>query len=1377
MRNEIFGSGAKAKAKEKRTKLLVMSFFPAFTPPRSGGELRLLHLYRELSKTHNIVLITSTHHEAKRQSIVHCENFIERRVPKSPRFIEKWQTLRKISGKGDLSAPCLGAIGKQASELHLVYLEEYPDADMIVHESPFTIDYDLFFGVDAKPRVYNSYNCEAALYAKLHPEAKSKPIRDLVEALETKLLKGADLVCYCGEDDLRSFATLIDRKIRSVLYLPNGTASRASPKRPAQSGPVRKAVFIGSGHLPNIEAAKTIAEQIAPAAPDIEFHIIGECLPPGFYPKNVIRHGLIDNSLKESVLADADVAINPMIGGSGSNLKIFDFFEHQLPVFSTSFGVRGIEAVDGIHFVQAEIANFAAALKRWTNERDHLETIAAQGRKLAIERYNWRVIAQTFADALAKLSRPVSRPIGDSHILALNDYNSFTSVGGGATRTVGLYQAAAEWSPVVFLCFGEREDFDVTRITDRIVAIEIPKTARHRARQKYFEEKFYVSVQDILTYREAPQNPYLLALYQALRSKARTIVIEHPYMVGLPHMFCDRFVYSSQNNETELKRQLLQYHPDRDVFVHETEEAESIAIEDSIGVFAVSEDDAASFVAGRARGAPIVILPNGSAPASVPSAEDREIVKSRIKSRSAVFVGSGHIPNVEAAAFIAHNLARACPDIQFHLVGGVCASVSDALPENVVLWGVVGDGLKSAIMENCRAAINPVISGSGSNVKLADYLIHGLCVVSTKFGLRGYPVLDEKHLRVAERDDFASELNIIVDSEKFYGASATADRKHVLGDRHSMRSIARRFVETLQNWQAPKARILFVTYRYTSPPLGGAESYLLRLLSGLNATNEFAIDVVSTELTKVYDDYRFAGRYEHARGVGAPTGLQNIRYARFPLESGDRQERWEAVRSAWNAQPAFEEAWFARIQSQVKTSGLAWGWDFPEHECGLVSRWMFHSAGLHLARESTVTLRCRAPARASIMAQSQDGLILYHEEISGRAEVKFRAGPGAVKISSSPTAADETDPRPRSVKVEELLFDDVPFDLARSSLISVASLGAKEAFDLLADAMAETRTPAGVRLTDARGPHSPALESYLQHSVASYDLLITHNCVFRPAIAAVEAANQYGVPVIMIPHAHLDDDFYHFDDVLGSCLSADVTLASPRAACDFFKERGARTVLYHSPGIDASEALSQCQVAAFRALFDVPKPFLLTLGRKALAKGYRQIIEAVEAANRRQPMHLVMIGPDDDQTPISSPNVTYLGQQSREVVLGALQCCEALVNMSVSESFGIVLLEAWRAKRPVIANKDCAAFRDLAAHDEDALLVSFDELEPAMVRIVSDKALAARLGAKGSEKLPNFEWTQVNNEFAEICRDTIRKADIFSAMSRYFLAKEKEGTA
>jgi hypothetical protein len=54
-------------------------------------------------------------------------------------------------------------------------------------------------------------------------------------------------------------------------------------------------------------------------------------------------------------------------------------------------------------------------------------------------------------------------------------------------------------------------------------------------------------------------------------------------------------------------------------------------------------------------------------------------------------------------------------------------------------------------------AVNPVDTGSGSNVKLAEYLASGIPVVTTAVGLRGYEAFAE-HITVAGRDRFAAAI-------------------------------------------------------------------------------------------------------------------------------------------------------------------------------------------------------------------------------------------------------------------------------------------------------------------------------------------------------------------------------------------------------------------------------------------------------------------------------------------------------------------------------------------------------------------------------------------------------------------------------------------
>ncbi len=60
---------------------------------------------------------------------------------------------------------------------------------------------------------------------------------------------------------------------------------------------------------------------------------------------NVRVTGTLDDAARREYLGAADVAVNPMFSGSGTNIKMFDFMAAGLPVISTPTGARGINLV------------------------------------------------------------------------------------------------------------------------------------------------------------------------------------------------------------------------------------------------------------------------------------------------------------------------------------------------------------------------------------------------------------------------------------------------------------------------------------------------------------------------------------------------------------------------------------------------------------------------------------------------------------------------------------------------------------------------------------------------------------------------------------------------------------------------------------------------------------------------------------------------------------------------------------------------------------------------------------------------------------------------------------------------------------------------
>jgi glycosyltransferase involved in cell wall biosynthesis len=93
-----------------------------------------------------------------------------------------------------------------------------------------------------------------------------------------------------------------------------------------------------------------------------------------------------------------------------------------------------------------------------------------------------------------------------------------------------------------------------------------------------------------------------------------------------------------------------------------------------------------------------------------------------------------------------------------------------------------------------------------------------------------------------------------------------------------------------------------------------------------------------------------------------------------------------------------------------------------------------------------------------------------------------------------------------------------------------------------------------------------------------------------------------------------------------------------------------------------------------------------------------------------------------------------------------------LLLPSRSDSFGIVILEAWAHAKPVVA-ADSGGIPGVIDHGVNGLLVPFGrprELAAAIGRLLRDVALARSLGENGRRKLASeYSWnTQADRQMA-----------------------------
>lgn len=298
-------------------------------------------------------------------------------------------------------------------------------ADVVVYSHPWI--HPLTADVCDRSRqlvVYDAHNVEARLRMQLLDDgaAGTEIVRHVVET-ECMLCRAADLVLACSQDDAEAFARFYGTSEERIRIVPNGTfTARITPATLERRMQARKrfgldlepvALFIGTPYGPNIDAANFIAEELAPSLPDIVLVVagaVGDVLRSKATPANVRIPGQLSEADKLAWFDAADIAINPMFSGSGTNIKMLDFLAAGLPTVSTPTGARGIvTAAPAFRLAERKaFADAAAALLKAEAER---KTLAAVAREQATRFYSWERISPSLGRLLTRQHmRRNSRP-------------------------------------------------------------------------------------------------------------------------------------------------------------------------------------------------------------------------------------------------------------------------------------------------------------------------------------------------------------------------------------------------------------------------------------------------------------------------------------------------------------------------------------------------------------------------------------------------------------------------------------------------------------------------------------------------------------------------------------------------------------------------------------------------------------------------------------------------------------------------------------------------------------------------------------------------------------------------------------------------------
>jgi hypothetical protein len=253
-----------------------------------------------------------------------------------------------------------------------------------------------------------------------------------------------------------------------------------------------------------------------------------------------------------------------------------------------------------------------------------------------------------------------------------------------------------------------------------------------------------------------------------------------------------KLVYSSQNMESELKREVLRGVPEpvvtsavREIAMQEAELAQAAHLQ-----IACTDADAYALKNLGARN--VLVAANGSSRKSAGEQTLRNWKDHLKDTRFALFVGSGHPPNANGFwTMFAPSLAFLAPDQCVIAVGGV----GTLLPRHEAFkhWdqinasrlrcpGMLEDESLAALLALATCVVLPITGGGGSNIKTAEALINAKVVIGTSASFRGYAGVDRLAgvYRADEPIRFRRLVKAALDGELAGCAAGNADREAFL---------------------------------------------------------------------------------------------------------------------------------------------------------------------------------------------------------------------------------------------------------------------------------------------------------------------------------------------------------------------------------------------------------------------------------------------------------------------------------------------------------------------------------------------------------------------------------------------------------------------
>ena len=366
--------------------ILLMKFIPA--PAYSGGAKRNLSWLKFLSKHYKVNLIgffdkkynDSKISDLKKYNInIYGFTFKRNIIKNSLKSLMFHKSLINLQYY-DKNIKTLLKNMLQSNNISFIMCEELAMMNycMNLNVPIYFDDHNIEYILMNRTANYNS------LPLKLFLKREAK----LIKKEELKSFNKAEKIFVVSDTDKRQ----INKKYNNKVLVVNNCYEIL--KKPTSQNLTKNIVFVGNvSWKPNFHGIKHFIQNIFPKVlqkeSDITLQIIGSNIPKQIKQinnPNIILHENASEREKNKIIDESRICIVPVYFGSGTRIKILEYWAHYKPVISTTIGAEGLKKSSGTYICDDD-DQFANQIIDLMNDKNRINKMGEENHKIFIENY------------------------------------------------------------------------------------------------------------------------------------------------------------------------------------------------------------------------------------------------------------------------------------------------------------------------------------------------------------------------------------------------------------------------------------------------------------------------------------------------------------------------------------------------------------------------------------------------------------------------------------------------------------------------------------------------------------------------------------------------------------------------------------------------------------------------------------------------------------------------------------------------------------------------------------------------------------------------------------------------------------------------------